>query len=272
MKKIYITLLAIMIFGVNQTYAQEYGSRLQKWREQNNSQYKDNRQQNNKAYKYQENDGIVVFYETTDRELYRKLLPEKFGMPDHLLVHFFVMDFYKIDSDAEPYKEVSISLLAKHDGKDVWHCIYMPVTSEHSMIAGKIGLGLPKTIGDIKFTRDGYIFTGYINDNENRIAMFSLDTTNYIMSKKEEEQIKKLNAIPKISILRGKPTQMTRSGGQGNIIDVSKRYPNLLKVKGGKPSISFDNGTGNHPFDLKPTNIIASYYIHNKIPFRLGRK
>ncbi len=272
MKKIYITLLVVMMLGVSLASAQERSNRFQKWRDNNGSQFKAERQQNNKAYKYQENDGIVTFYETKDRDLYRKLLPKEFDMPENLLVHLFVMDFYKIDSDAEPYKEVSISLLAKHNGGDVWHCIYMPVTSRHSMLAGQRGLGLPKTMGEIAFSRNDSVFIGEIIDNQGRAATFMLDTNNYIMSKNEEEQIKKLNAIPKVSILRGKPIQMTRSGGQGNIIDVSKRYPNLLKVLGGKSTISFDDASNDHPFDLKPSSVIASYYIHNKIPFRLGRK
>ncbi len=228
----------------------------------------------NKAYKYLENDGVFVFYHTKDRALYRKLLPEEFDMPTILTIQLFVMDFYKIDSDAEPYKEVSISLLAKHDGKEVWHCIYMPVTSRDSMIAGRVGLGLPKTIGDIKFQRNGSSYTVHIKDNQERSSTITLNIENDAFTQEEEETIKKLVALPKVNLQRGNAIQMGRTGGKGNIIDTSKRFPHLLKIQRGEANLEFDKGRSStgHPFDLKPSGIIIAYYMHNKIPFRLGRK
>ncbi len=269
MNKIYVILMFILLLTPSFSMAQESEYRLKR-----NEQATNFQKQNNKAYNYQEHDGIVAFYETSDKDLYRKLLPKEFDMPNRLLVHLFVMDFYKINSKAQPYKEVSISLLAKHDGKEVWHCIFMPVSSRHSMIAGQRALGLPKTIGNIQFKRDNQSFTGEVVDNQNRRVQFVLNTNNYKLSKAEEQSIKDLNSLPKISLLNGKAIQITRSGRQGNIIDASKHYPERIKVQGGRANISFDHKSIGkaHPFDLKAVKIIASYYIHNKIPFRLGRK
>ncbi len=228
----------------------------------------------NKAYQYNENDGIFVFYKTDNEELYRELLPEEFDMPDELLVHLFVMDFYDIDSDAEPYKEMSISLIAKLDGEDVWHCIYMPVTSEQSMIAGQVGLGLPKTMGSIEFIREDTKYTGTIVDHVNRTGSITVDTTNHTMTHEEENLIKSYMDIKKINILDGEFIQMTSSRGQINVIDISKEYPDLLSVTGGVVSINFDTEVTDtpHPFDLVPTEYIAAYYLHNEIPFSLDRK
>ena len=98
-------------------------------------------------YTYLENDGIFMYYQTEEKETYRKLLPEVFDMPDRLLVYTFVSDFYKMEGQTQPYKEASIFLLGEYKGEKIWHCIYMPVTSEESMKMGVIRLGLPKTMG-----------------------------------------------------------------------------------------------------------------------------
>lgn len=226
-----------------------------------------------RAYQYNENEGIFVFYRTENEELYRELLPEEFDMPDELIVHLFVMDFYDIDSDAEPYKEMSISLLAKYEGEDIWHCIYMPVTSEQSMIAGIEGLGLPKTMGDIEFITDSDKYTGTILDNQGRTGSISVDTNNYTMSLSEENIIRGFMDLPKLNILDDEIIQMTRSGGSVNIIDVANDYPEDLQVLGGLATITFDESDSDepHPFDLIPTEIVAAYFLHNEIPFSLGR-
>ncbi len=232
------------------------------------------RDDNKKAYKYLENDGIFVYYQTKKTDLYRQLLPAEFDMPDSLTIQLFVMDFYKIDSEAEPYKEFSISLLAKHEGKDVWHCVYMPVTSRDSMIAGKMGLGLPKTMGEIKFQRKDSSYIARIKDDQERRASITLHTQEGELTRMDEEKIKELIALPKVNLLRGKAVQMGRTGGRGNIISISKRYPHLLNIQGGEATLEFGKrkSASAHPFDLTPSGIIIAYYMHNKIPFRLGRK
>jgi len=195
-------------------------------------------------------------------------------MPDKMIVHLFVMDFYDIDSEADPYKEISISLLAKHDGEDIWHCVYMPVTSEQSIIAGQVGLGLPKTLGDIQFTRDDFTYTGTVIDDQGRSGTIAINTKYYNMTASEEEEIKAFMSLPKINLLEGEFVQMTRAGGAVNIIDVANRYKHLVTLQGGVATISFDTSKDNkeHPFDLEASEIIAAYYLHNEIPFSLDRK
>ena len=114
-------------------------------------------------YTYYENDGIFIYYETANAETYRQLLPEKFDMPNELLVYAFISDFYKMDARTEPYKEAALFLLAKHEGKEIWHCIFMPVTSHESRIAGIRRLGLPKTMGDISFSKKRHLIRGQSN-------------------------------------------------------------------------------------------------------------
>lgn len=226
-----------------------------------------------RAYQYEENEGIFIFYKTEDEELYRELLPEEFDMPDELTVHLFIMDFYEIDSSAEPYKEMSISLLGELDGEEIWHCIYMPVTSQQSMIAGVLGLGLPKTIGDIEFIRAESSYSGTVLDENNRTATITVDTEDYLMSEAEREIIRGYMSIPKINILNGELIQMTRTGGSVNIIDIAEQYPRYVTLLGGEVIVDFISyEDGNHPLDLEPSEVIAGYFLHNEISFSLDRK
>lgn len=107
-----------------------------------------------KRYTYHEHDGVFVYYETEDRETYRGILPDIFDMPDQPMVYSFIADFYKMDSQTEPYREAAVFLLAEYEGKEIWHCVFMPVTSRESRRLGVRRLGLPKTMGEIDFSRN----------------------------------------------------------------------------------------------------------------------
>ncbi len=111
-------------------------------------------------FTYHESDGIYVYYETQEEIIYRQLLPKEFDMPDRLYVYAFRSDVYKMDDRTAPYKEAAIFLLAKHKGREMWHCIFMPVTSELSRIVGIRRLGLSKTIGNIQLTRNSPTYSG----------------------------------------------------------------------------------------------------------------
>lgn len=227
-------------------------------------------------YTYLENDGIFMYYETKEKEYYRKLLPNEFDMPDHLLVYTFICDFYKMDDQTQPYKETSIFLLGKYKGKEVWHCIYMPVTSKESMIVGKNRLGLPKTMGEIDFLRSDPEYKGTTTDENDCKISLKIDTKNHSLSEEEKKLLNDLTIIPKMNILNGEVIEMT-GGRNGSIFNLSENFPNKLTIKSGKGTIDFDtsalkNKTDISPLDLKPSKILVAYYLSNKIPFRLGKK
>lgn len=233
-------------------------------------------------YTYLENDGIYMYYETEEKETYRKLLPEVFDMPDRLLVYTFISDFYKMEGQTQPYKEASIFLLGKYKGEEMWHCIYMPVTSEESMRMGVIRLGLPKTMGKIDFTRSTSVISAtLIDENENTMTL-SVDSKQYAFSKKEEEELKELSVIPKMNILHGNVITMGKKGkGNGansaksSILDIAKAMPNRITINEGQGKISFNISSAQKksgfisPLELKPSRIIGTYYMHNTVPFSL---
>lgn len=227
-------------------------------------------------YTYIESDGVFMYYETEGRELYRELLPKEFEMPERLLVYVFVSDFYKMDAETTPYKETAMFLLGKYKGKDIWHCIYMPVTSEESMLAGKYRLGLPKTIGDINFLRSEPEYKATLIDQDNCQVSLSVNTDNHTFTTEQKELLKQLSTMPKMNILNGEVIEMS-GGRNSNIFDLAQKYPNGIILKSGEGSIAFDtsaqkNNTSASPLNLKPIKILGTYYMLNKIPFRLGKK
>jgi hypothetical protein len=125
-------------------------------------------------YTYLENDGIHLYFETEDKELYRKLLPTEFEIPTRLLAYTFTCDFYKMDSNSQPYKETSIFILGKYKNQEIWHCIYMPVTSKESMLVGKHRLGLPKTMGEIELVRSENEYQANSTDENNGKVALSI--------------------------------------------------------------------------------------------------
>ncbi|CAM3426253.1 acetoacetate decarboxylase family protein [Parendozoicomonas haliclonae] len=230
-----------------------------------------------RRFTYHESDGVYIYYETQNKDAYRKLLPKEFDMPDRLYVYSFISDFYKMDARTDPYKEASIFLLAKHNGREVWHCIFMPVTSEISRIMGVRRLGLPKTMGDISLSRNDTKYLGTATPKEGGTMSLSVNTQDYKMSSDEENLIKSLSTLPKVNLLNGKAIEM--SGGRTkNLLDIAKRFPKKLQLIPGKADITFQAASGNsssasaHAFDLTPSKILGGYYLLNKFTFQLGKK
>ena len=222
-------------------------------------------------YRYLENDGLFLYYETQNTEVYQDLLPEIFEMPERTLVFAFINDFYKLDYGAAPYKENAVFILAEYQGIEVWHCIYMPVTDEHSMWAGIIGLGLPKTLGTIAFEKSPPAYTATAIGEYGGEMKVSLKTDNFHITAQEKENLIALSLLPSLNIRNDKVIEMGRTGERGSILELAEAYPNLVTVKYGLADIYTNTDTipVSHALDLKPSRILGAYYMHNKIPFSL---
>ncbi len=236
---------------------------------------KDSGDASNATYRYLENDGVTIYYETDSVEAYKKLIPKEFNLPSRCLVHAFIIDFYKIDNGLPPYKENAINILVEYKGKEFWHCVYMPVTDEHSLRAGVMKLGLPKTLGEIELERHKYHYHGKgINPDGGQVSI-RVNTKHYELDEKTKKQLVELSKIRSIQILRGKVILPGRSGGDAtnkrSIINLAEQYPNRLIMKFGKGSISTKTRERYSPLNLKPSKIIGAYYLKNTIPFSLTR-
>lgn len=223
-------------------------------------------------YRYLENDGIFMYYETEDEEVYQSLIPEEFNMPSRMIVFAFFNDFYELDYGATPYKENAISILVEYQGEEFFHCVYMPVTDEHSMWAGILGLGLPKTMGDIDFYRENPIYYG---DAENQLGgtmNMSINTENYTIDDDVKQDIIDLQLLKSLQIRNGNIIVIGNTGGNENsVIQTAEQFPNLVTLKFGEAAITTNTDAilFNHPLDLTPSHIIGGFYLKNRIPFGL---
>jgi hypothetical protein len=105
---------------------------------------------------WQDFPGIFTAIEATDLELYRKILPKEFEMPDRPVVAMFIVDYViVVPWPMTPYLEGAVALSCKYKGQDTWHVITMPVTKKVACIGGRL-LGFPKYVADeITLKKDG---------------------------------------------------------------------------------------------------------------------
>lgn len=234
-------------------------------------------------YTYREFDSIVTFYETKQADVYRQLLPDALGMPDRLLVRSFIADFYSMDARTRPYKEGAVFLLAKHEGRDVWHCITMPVTSDEARRLGVRILGFPKVMGDIDLHRGASVYSGSVGLPRGQRMAIRVETKDYEASAQEEKQFERLWRLPQVNMLRGRAVQLGGAKpGQKSLIELAKLYPNKVTVKFGRGAIDLNPGRPidhepnaaatsrpPHPFDLGPSRIVLAYYVKSTFAFHL---
>jgi PKD repeat protein len=223
-------------------------------------------------YRYLENDGIFMYYETTNTQVYKSLIPEEFNMPSRMIVFSFFNDFYKLDYGATPYKENAISILVEYQGEEFFHCVYMPVTDEYSMWAGILGLGLPKTMGEINFTRNNPVFYGDSKNPLGGTMNMSVDTENYVINPNTKQEIIDLQKLRSLQIRNGKIIVTGNSGGnQNSVIETAEKFPNLITIKFGDATMVTNTATipNHHPLDLVPSKVIGAFYLKNTIPFSL---
>lgn len=223
-------------------------------------------------YRYLENEGIFMYYETDNTTVYQSLIPDVFNMPSRKVVFAFFNDFYELDYGATPYKENALSILVEYQGEEFFHCVYMPVTDERSKWAGILGLGLPKTIGDINFYRNDSIYSG---DAENQLGgtmNMTMNTENFTVDDATKQALVELQLLQSLQIRNGDIIIVGNTGGNNNsVIQTAEHYPNLITLKFGEASITTntDDIFFNHPLDLTPSHIIGGFYLRNTIPFGL---
>ncbi len=225
-------------------------------------------------FTYYEFDGVHVFYKTEDIAAYRDLLPKVFGMPDEPLVWAFVMDYYKMDKETQPYLEAAVYLLAKYEGKPAWHCITMPVTSEEARIGGIQYLGFPKIMGEITLKRSPAGYMGMLKLKGSTVMTITHDKKDSDITVDEEEWFRKLAGIPILNILRGEIYE-PKFGSKSNLLTTSRMYPDKFMVTTGRARLSLNSAAaGKHSdrlarvFSIKPTDIVLSYYLKNKFVLR----
>lgn len=105
---------------------------------------------------YREFEGLITYFEPKDPVLYRKLLPQPFGVPSQPVVMIFLADYLRVVPwPLKRYQEWSILLKCDWKGREGWYPLTMPVTTWLAMMGGRY-IGFPKYIADeISLTRSG---------------------------------------------------------------------------------------------------------------------
>ncbi len=219
--------------------------------------------------------GITVFYRPLEVDTYRRLLPGVFNMPADPLVQVYVFHFSKMASWFKPYHETAVFLLAEYQGRTVWHCITMPVTTDQARVGG-IRLGYPKVLGDITLDRTASEFRGTLKAQAQTILELTLNTEGHEIMPDEKEWFDKLKRIGSLNILNGRvfdPLPAMRSA-RYSLYDLSQMNPALFTVEVGRAKLA------QHPkatprerdwrpsaFAVEPKEIVLAYYFKNRVGF-----
>jgi len=128
---------------------------------------------------WQDTHGIFALVEPADSELYRKMLPPQFAVPDQPMVGIYLVHF--VDTEPWPitlteyllpYHEATILLRCVHDGRTGWYSHVMPVSTTAAMIGGR-RMGFPKYVADeIRLERTTGGWLGSVtHEGETKISM-----------------------------------------------------------------------------------------------------
>jgi hypothetical protein len=113
---------------------------------------------------FREFEGLTTHFQPKDRSLYRKLLPEPFGVPRRPIVTVFVADYLRVVRwpwTRYRYQEWCVLLKSEWKGAEAWYTVTIPVSRWIAKVSGRY-LGFPKYVADeITLTRSG----------ETRVAM-----------------------------------------------------------------------------------------------------
>jgi hypothetical protein len=92
--------------------------------------------------------GLSTYFLTENLDLYRKLLPKEFSMPEQPIIYMFAAHYQKVVPwPLSPYQEWAVSLSCICNGEPGIHCITMPVTKWLPRNGGRM-IGFPKYIVD----------------------------------------------------------------------------------------------------------------------------
>lgn len=230
---------------------------------------------------YREFDGIMLFYKPADTVVYRELLPEVFDLPDEPLVEVFVIDYYKMAPWAlEPYREAAVFLLAEYQGREAWHCVTMPVTSDRARIGGITRLGYPKVMAEVTLDRNDPVYTGTLKAGGQAIMEVRLDTKDRTPTERDQAWFQRLSGIRSLNILNGRLVDPMPRARESKItmLDLADRYPGMFKVQVGAASLTASPEAAPKAEDWRPKafaikvkEIVLAYYFQNKYGFSFGR-
>lgn len=228
---------------------------------------------------YLEKESIDAYFEVTNVNEYKKLIPSVFSIPEKPMCRVAVVDYYKMES-ASPYQESMIHLLAKYrkpkSGEEifVWYCLEMPVTTEEALW-GRFLAGFPKVLRRIKFEgyRDKYVGTSYARDGNTVALKLILDLEKAGLTPDEKRALDFISSVFFVTIKDGKVLiWASTSPSKYKIYELGKVAPHIWKVEFGNGTIEYPNDPKNYLYRLGIGKSITSYWLKQKYRFTLQAK
>ena len=227
---------------------------------------------------YLEKESIITFFEITDIDEYKKLIPSIFSMPDRPICRVEVVNFYKMES-APPYLEATVTILVKFKrprrGEEIlaWHFLALTVTSEEALW-GRIG-GFPKVLRKVTLESHAnkYVGISYARDGHTPTLKLTLELKKGKPTQDEKRFLDFVSPIPFLTIRDGKAINRgVVGGGKYKIYEFEKVAPQIWNIKFGDCSIEYPNDPNNYLNRLGIGEFITGYWLKQKSRFKIQYK
>ena len=225
-----------------------------------------------------EQESIIAFFEVTDIDEYKKLIPSTFSMPEKPLCRVIISDFYKMES-GPPFLEAVVAILAKFkkpkSGEEIlaWHPLGMSVTSEEALW-GRLG-GFPKVLRKVTFEShtNKYIGISYARDGNTPTLKLALELQKGRPTRDEKRFLDFVSPIPFLTIMHGKVINRgVTGGGKYKIYEFEKIAPQIWNIKFGDCSIEYPNDPNNYLARLGIGKFITGYWLSQKSRYKIQYK
>jgi hypothetical protein len=230
-----------------------------------------------------EQESIIGFFEVTDIDEYKKLIPSTFSMPEKPLCRVIISDFYKMES-GPPFLEAVVAILVKfkrpQSGEEIlaWHPLGMSVTSEEALW-GRLG-GFPKVLRKVTFEShtNKYVGISYARDGNTPTLKLTLELKKGKPTQDEKRFLDFVSPIPVLTIDRrfgGKVISRGIIGGGGvkhKIYECEKVAPKIWKIEFGDCSIEYPKDPKNYLYRLGIGKFIIGYWLKQKVRYQVQYK
>jgi len=227
---------------------------------------------------YLEKESIIAFFEITDIDGYKKLIPSIFSMPERLVCRVEVVDFYKMES-APPYLEATVAILVKFkkpkSGEEIpaWHFLGLSVTSEEALW-GRIG-GFPKVLRKVTLESHSnqYVGISYARDGNTPTLKLALELKRGRPTQDEKRFLDFVSPIPFLTTRDRKVINRgVVGGGKTKIYEFEKVAPQIWNIKFGDCSIEYPRDPNNYLNRLGIGKFITGYWLKQKVRFKIQYK
>ncbi len=225
-----------------------------------------------------EQESIIAFFEITNIDEYKKLIPSIFSMTERPLCMVKINNFYKMES-APPYLEAIVQILVKfrrpQSGEEIpaWHFLGLSVTSEEALW-GRIG-GYPKVLRKVTFESHAnkYIGTSYARNGETPTLKLTLELRKARLTRDEKRFLDFVSPIPGLTIRNGKAINRgVLGGGKYKIYELEDVAPRIWNIKFGDCSIEYPNDPNNYLHRLGIGKFITGYWLKQKVRYKIPYK